>query len=136
MSDFTRINAGRADKLVAMIETITKAAASQRPPRAEVLELMAPVEDALDALYDLVPEAPKASVKFTGGVLQPQRTPVPGTFVDADFGDLELRALAIAGHDRTAIKAAYLRIAGGDLPNGMKDLRKVILGWSPDNTEE
>ncbi len=37
----------------------------------------------------------------------------------------------IDNYDKEAIKAAFLKIADGDQLNGLKDLRKVILGWRP-----
>lgn len=41
----------------------------------------------------------------------------------------------VEGHDRAAIKAAYLQIAKGDKVHGLKALRSVILGWNPEEKD-
>lgn len=45
------------------------------------------------------------------------------------MANTKIENTVISGYDKTAIKEAYLMIAKGDRVHGMKNLRKVILGW-------
>ena len=59
------------------------------------------------------------------------RQPVYGDDVDLPADRVSDRGMggAITGHDKAAIKQAYLQIAKDDRVHGMKALRSVILGW-------
>ena len=46
MNDFTRVNAPRVEKMVAMLETIFKSARSNRVDDRDVQQLLAPLRDA------------------------------------------------------------------------------------------
>lgn len=50
MSDFPRINAGRADKIVELIQLVAKSAASQKATPGEIRAWLAPVTGALHEL--------------------------------------------------------------------------------------
>lgn len=118
-TDFARINAPRVAKVLEILDLVGKSAASQRATGEERAKLLAPIVDTVEAY---------APHLFLGDETEAQAEKKPE---QEDMAAGAVERAPVAGHDREAIKDAYLQIARGDRVLGMRAMQRVILGWAP-----
>jgi hypothetical protein len=87
---------------------------------AQMQELMDRLDDAVDVV----------AAAFGVGGSKPESAPIDAATDGLEPNHTIQQVGPVNSFDKMAIKAAYMEIAKGDRAQGMKALRKVILGWA------
>lgn len=142
-SDFDRMLDGRLPKAVKAVELLANLA--RKSDYAWTPSVLQTMLDQLDDAVDMVAKsfgasAGPAPASNAGGSCEVGLTPAPTEAAGAASvrGGSEAREVALPPHhpgpvsttDKTALKAAFLRMKRGEVEAGMKDMAKVFLGWS------